>query len=54
MLIVDENFSPRGPAIVVIAQKPDDRSLPSVSWRELDCNGQWLDYARSYTDMLNG
>ncbi len=54
LLIVNEHFSPIGPTIVGIAAKPDDRPLPAASWRELDCDGQWLDYARSNTEMLNG
>ncbi len=54
LLIIDQDSSPSAPAIVGIAQKPDDQPLPSASWRELECNGQWLDYARSYTEMLNG
>ncbi|MCZ6616754.1 MAG: hypothetical protein O7E57_01375 [Gammaproteobacteria bacterium] len=54
LLIVDQNFSTGGPAIVGITTKPDDRTLPSASWRELSCDGQWLDYARSNMEMLNG
>lgn len=54
LIIIDQNFSLSGPTIVGIAPKPADRPLPTTSWRELDCNGQWLDYARSYVEMLNG
>ena len=54
LIIIDQNYSPSGPAISGIAPKPADRPLPSASWRELDCDGQWLDYARSYTEMLKG
>ncbi|MCZ6642398.1 MAG: hypothetical protein O7F71_12540 [Gammaproteobacteria bacterium] len=54
LIIIDQNYSPSGPAISGIAPKPADRPLPSASWRELICDGEWLDYTRSYPQMLNG
>jgi hypothetical protein len=40
--------------IEAVVPKPLDRPLPGGSWRELPCDGSWVDYARSYTSMTNG
>ncbi|MEQ8858356.1 MAG: hypothetical protein RIC56_06895 [Pseudomonadales bacterium] len=43
-----------GPTILGLAPLPPDTRLPSVSWRELPCDGRWVDYARSNTAIVNG
>lgn len=42
----------RGPAIAALADVPPDVALPGRSWRELPCDGSWVDYVRSNTDMV--
>lgn len=36
----------------IIAAVPADRPLPTESWRDLACDGGWIDYARSNVAML--
>lgn len=43
-----------GPAIEALVPLDDDVRLPGGSWRELPCDGSWVDYARSKTRMVNG
>lgn len=47
LLLVDTAI----PAIVAAVPTPADRPLPTESWRDLDCDGGWIDYARSYAEM---
>lgn len=44
----------RGPRIDALVPAPNDRRVPNASWRELTCDGSWVDYARSYVEMENG
>jgi hypothetical protein len=37
-----------------VVPRPPERRLPGGNWRELPCDGSWVDYARSYTSMTNG
>lgn len=48
LLLVDT----RGPRLAGLAQLPPDTRLPGASWRELPCDGHWVDYARSNTEMV--
>ncbi len=50
LLLVDT----RGPLIEGVAPVPAHVSLPRGPWRELPCSGEWVDYARSKTAMVNG
>jgi hypothetical protein len=40
LLLVDV----RGPLIAAVADVPEDRPVPGASWRELPCDGTWVDY----------
>jgi len=50
LLLVDV----RGPQIEAVVPAPPDRRVPGAGWRELPCDGSWVDYARSYVEMENG
>lgn len=41
-------------ALIARAPVPDGSRLPGAAWRELPCDGHWVDYTRSYTDIVNG
>jgi hypothetical protein len=43
LLLIDS----RGPAVEDVAAVPADTRLPGASWRELPCDGSWVDYVRS-------
>lgn len=43
LLLVDT----KGPVIDAIATVPPDLKIPGASWRELPCDGSWVDYARN-------
>jgi len=43
-----------GPRIEALVPVPDDRRVPGAAWRELPCDGSWVDYARSYVEMEKG
>jgi hypothetical protein len=43
----------RGPTITAIVDAPSQERLPGVSWRELPCDGSWVRYARSNTEIVN-
>jgi hypothetical protein len=49
LLLVDTS----GPRIVALVPAPADRTVPTAGWRELPCDGAWIDYARSYVEMVN-
>ncbi len=49
LLLVDT----AGPVVEAIVGA-DDVKIPTGSWRSLPCNGEWIDYARSKTDIVNG
>lgn len=40
------------PAIIAAVPVPSDRPLATESWRDLPCDGGWIDYARSNVAML--
>ncbi len=42
-----------GPSITAVVATPDQERLPAASWRDLPCDGGWVRYARSKTDMVN-
>jgi hypothetical protein len=44
----------RGPRIEALVPTPHGRRVPGAPWRELACDGAWMDYARSYVDMEKG
>jgi hypothetical protein len=46
LLLID----PSEPRICSLAPLPADRALPSASWRELPCDGSWVEYARQHQD----
>jgi hypothetical protein len=50
LLVVDT----AGPRVSAVAAVPAPVRLPGASWRELPCDGSWVDYARSKTEMVNG
>jgi hypothetical protein len=50
LLLIDAR---RGVIDGVVPLSPDTR-LPGASWRELPCDGRWVDYARSKTSITNG
>ncbi|MFP6815998.1 MAG: hypothetical protein VB949_10080 [Pseudomonadales bacterium] len=37
-----------GPRISAVARLPAERDLPGTSWRELPCDGSWVNYARKF------
>ena len=41
--------APRIEALAPVREK-----LPGAPWRELPCDGRWVDYARSNSEMRNG
>lgn len=43
----------RSTVLAVVPAPPGER-LPGAGWRELPCDGGWIDYARSKTEMVNG
>lgn len=49
LLLID----PSGPRIDGLAPVPAGTRLPGASWRDLPCDGSWVDYARSNTEMVN-
>jgi hypothetical protein len=42
------------PVIEAVVPVEAETRLPGGSWRELPCDGSWVDYARSKTSMTNG
>jgi len=44
----------RGPRIEARADAPAGVTIPGAAWRDLPCNGEWVDYVRSNTEMVNG
>lgn len=48
LLLVDNSAV----AVLAVAPVPVDRRLPAPAWRDLPCDGSWVDYARSYTDTV--
>lgn len=44
----------RGPSIAAVAEVRAGDRLPGASWRDLPCDGRWVRYARSKTDMVKG
>jgi hypothetical protein len=48
LLLIDSG----GPLIAGLAPLPADVRLPGASWRELPCDGRWVDYLRSKTEMV--
>jgi hypothetical protein len=50
LLLVDAQRS----VIEGVVAVPEDARLPGSSWRELPCDGSWVDYARSKTSIANG
>jgi len=44
----------RGPGIEAVVPAPADRSVSGAGWRELACDGSWVDYAGSYVEMEKG
>lgn len=44
----------RVPSIAAVAEVRDGDRLPGASWRDLPCDGRWVRYARSKTDMVKG
>ena len=42
-----------GPVIEALATLPADVRIPGASWRELPCDGRWVDYVRSNTETVN-
>lgn len=49
LLLIDS----RAPVIVAMAAAPGDPPLPTASWRTLPCDGRWVDYIRSSTEIVN-
>ncbi len=43
-----------GPTVEGIVPVPAGARVPTSGWRELPCDGSWIDYARSKIDMVNG
>ena len=50
LLLVDT----AGPVIDGVAGVPGGVRLPGASWRQLPCDGSWVDYVRSNTEIVNG
>lgn len=49
LLLIDS----AAPAIVAVITVPADVKIPGGSWREMPCDGQWIDYLRSKTEIVN-
>lgn len=49
LLLIDT----REPHIDAVAPHPADRPVPSAGWRSLPCDGTWVDYARSNSQISN-
>jgi hypothetical protein len=49
LLLVDN----AGPVIDAVADVPADVRIPSGSWRGLPCDGTWVDYLRSNSEIVN-
>lgn len=47
LLLIDAS----APGIVARVPVPADRPVPTGSWRDLACDGCWIDYARSYVEI---
>lgn len=43
-----------GPLIEALVEVPADVRVPAASWRELPCDGEWVDYVRSNTETVKG
>lgn len=39
-----------GPVIDAVAVVPEERPIPGASWRELPCDGAWIDYLTELAD----
>jgi hypothetical protein len=50
LLLIDTRKS----TLDAVVPLPPDTPVPTVSWRELPCDGRWVSYARSKTSMTNG
>lgn len=50
LLLIDS----RSPLLRALVPAPAGRPLPAGSWRTLACDGSWVDYARSNTEMVKG
>ena len=48
LLLIDT----RTPEVVALVPLPADRPVPTGSWRDLPCDGSWIDYARSKVEMV--
>jgi hypothetical protein len=42
------------PVIEAVVPVEANAKLPGAGWRELPCDGSWVDYARSKTSITNG
>jgi len=42
----------RGPQISALVAAPTNAQLPGASWRDLPCDGEWVRYARSKTEIV--
>lgn len=50
LLLVDAG----GPVVEGVVPVPAGTRAPGAGWRELPCDGSWVDYARSKIDTVNG